>query len=809
MLARDRHSQRVHGVAPMNELLRVKNRWGRRGLLAVLGVMVALLLSAQTPRQANAPVPDGMAAGVQEGMGAPATSADATTENPPNPGGNTPANSAQAPTDDSPPGFVVFDDFYLAEQWALFNWAQTVGGQVVGTADVDVRAPEVWSVTTGDPSVIVAVLDTGVALDHPDLTANIWTNPREAGDGRESNGIDDDGNGYVDDWRGWDFVDSNNDPGDHRVKKIAAERAEMFHGTAVASVIAAVAGNGIGMAGVAPRTNIMALRVVTPGDGISDGHVAEAIRYAQANGARIVNMSFVSGRSGFNTRETAAAIEAAPEILFVVSAGNGGQNVDVTGSEPCALQLENLICVAATDEHDRLAQFVQRGSNWGPNTVHLSAPGANILVAQGAVATLFEDGFDDPLAGRWEVAGNDVAAAVEVDAGHDGSALALYGESVTAAGAVRMVEPVDLSGHTGCWLDFWMRSDVDYLVRLDVSRDGERFTRSGAFRASQSRSSDEFTHHFVALDHDGPMWLGFWIDRAGEFVFDDFQVTCTGTEFTDRSYGYVEGTSFAAPMVSGAAALIVAEFPHISPVEVKQAIMESSVPVEGLEGSTVSGGRLDVYGALLAAERVTSAQASTFGSDGDRPKALFTDSYQEATGELLDRELPDDYRAPPDGRDESDEPEPTEEEPAPEPTEEEEPAPEATEEPAPETGEPAPETGEPAPETGDESDDAEATWWSLRIDTGILCLAVAAGSGTAVGTLSSVGTAALRIPTIRRSVMRTVSAGVALIAAAMLLITIWASVPALLTLLGVGMLAAGLTTIIALRLIPDKGGTGA
>ena len=249
---------------------------------------------------------------------------------------------------------VPSDPFFGAE-WGLSNTGQTVGG-TGGTPDADVDAPEAWDLTTGSPSAVVAVADTGIDAAHPDLAPNLWRNADEIA----GNGIDDDGNGFVDDVRGWDFVEGD-----------AAPQDEEGHGTHVAGTIAARGDDGTGVAGVAWTAAILPLRILGPA---GEGSVSDAIRaydYAAAAGARVINLS-LGGPSG--SRAERDAIAAHPGLLFVVAAGNEGADNDSVATYPCNYDLANVVCVAATDQSDALAGF----SNHGVRTVDLAAPGVSI-----------------------------------------------------------------------------------------------------------------------------------------------------------------------------------------------------------------------------------------------------------------------------------------------------------------------------------------------------------------------------------------------------------------------------------------------
>jgi len=243
-------------------------------------------------------------------------------------------------------------------------WGLDNTGQTGGTPDADVDAPEAWNITTGSSQNVVAVIDTGIDLDHVDLAANIWTNPGEIA----GNGIDDDANGYVDDVYGWDFYANDADPND---------TTACSHGTHVAGTIGAVGNNDAGVAGVNWQVKLMALRFLGgPFCSGTDADSIEAIQYASEKGARIANASW--GGSAYSKSVEDAIRNSG--LLFIAAAGNGGldgvgDNNDAKPQYPSNYALENIVAVAATDHNDLRASF----SNYGTATVDLAAPGVDIL----------------------------------------------------------------------------------------------------------------------------------------------------------------------------------------------------------------------------------------------------------------------------------------------------------------------------------------------------------------------------------------------------------------------------------------------
>jgi subtilisin family serine protease len=232
-------------------------------------------------------------------------------------------------------------------------------GQTGGTADADVDALEAWETTTGSPEVVVAVIDTGTDLTHPDLAANAWTNPLEVA----GNGVDDDGNGYVDDTCGWDFVNDDNDPSD-----------DHYHGTHTAGTVAAD-DNGVGVVGVAPDVKVVPIKwIAADGNGTTDDAIA-AVLYAatlrDAAGNPTVRITSNSWRIPKRSSALQSAIETSG-ALFVASAGNNNSS---STQYPAGYSSANILSVAATDHNDARATFSNYSSSW----VDLGAPGVNVL----------------------------------------------------------------------------------------------------------------------------------------------------------------------------------------------------------------------------------------------------------------------------------------------------------------------------------------------------------------------------------------------------------------------------------------------
>lgn len=249
---------------------------------------------------------------------------------------------------------ALFNDPAIKQAWGLKN------------SD----AARAWKVTRGDKSKIAAIIDTGIDIDHEDLSENIWVNPGETGFdskglNKASNGIDDDNNGYIDDVHGWNFVSNNNNLTDNH-----------GHGTHIAGIIGAIAENKKGISGIAPSSTLMILKYYDPKVANTDNlkNTINSIKYAVKMGAQIINYS--GGGTDFSQDEFDSIKEAEKKgILFVAAAGNERSNSDHHHYYPADYKLSNIISVTALDPNKE----VLASSNYGTETVDLAAPGQNII----------------------------------------------------------------------------------------------------------------------------------------------------------------------------------------------------------------------------------------------------------------------------------------------------------------------------------------------------------------------------------------------------------------------------------------------
>ena len=479
--------------------------------------------------------------------------------------------------------------------WGLHNTGQDVFGTGPGTADADIDAPEAWDQTTGSSAVTVGVTDSGVAYDHPDLAGNIWQNPGESGSGKETNNIDDDGNGKVDDFRGWDFAENNNDPMDFT-----------GHGTHVAGTIGATGNNGEGVPGVNWSVRIAPLQVCSPNPFVScnAAALADAFVYAGQKGMQVVNASL--GTLTF-VQSIGDAIANAPNTLFVFAAGNSNSDNDTTPNYPCQHSSPNIICVAATDKNDNRASF----SNYGDVSVDLAAPG-HLIASTSPHVVPFEDTFElADFNTKWTTGGTNntwarVGNCIPGDSGNcylaDSPAGFYLNNTSSWSGNT---SAINTTGLTNCHLQFlvnWSVAD-DQLV-VAGSTDGAGWTplwiQTGASGGWQ----------WVDLDGTGTfdglpaLYFRWWLitnssaTADGAYV-DDVAMRCRRPTYASGlGYEIRSGTSMASPHVAGAAALAFAKVPGAAVLGVKSAILNGVETKPSLSGVVASGGRLNLVGML-------------------------------------------------------------------------------------------------------------------------------------------------------------------------------------------------------------------
>ena len=225
-----------------------------------------------------------------------------------------------------------------------------------------------WQLTTGSRDIVVAIVDTGIDVNHPDIKNNLWRNPGESGldkNGKDkaTNGIDDDNNGYVDDLHGWNFVQGNHKLTDNH-----------GHGTHIAGIVGAEGGNNYGVTGVAPKVSLMILKYFDPNSASNNlTNTIKAFNYAVKMNAHIINYS--GGGLEYSKPEFMAVKRAEQKgILFVAAAGNERTNSDFNKYYPADYDLDNIISVTALNPTLR----VLSSSNYGVRTVDIAAPGEQI-----------------------------------------------------------------------------------------------------------------------------------------------------------------------------------------------------------------------------------------------------------------------------------------------------------------------------------------------------------------------------------------------------------------------------------------------
>ncbi len=470
---------------------------------------------------------------------------------------------------------------------------------------------------------IIAVVDTGVDLTHPDLAGNLWTGP---------GGI-----------HGRDFVDDDNVPDDHNL-----------HGTHVAGTAAAVANNATGVAGVAPQARIMAVRALDGDGGGSSLDIAFGIVFAADNGASVINLSLgaPAGGGGDTLMRNAVTHAGTRGAVVVAAAGNENGNNDAAPTTPCTLPNANLICVASVTKTGARSGF----SNYGRTTVDLGAPGGDgsgvanrdILSAKPAWgAPLFNESFNTVPFSEWTATGTWGPAGGGAGGGNSVTDSPGADYAPNTSSMFQKTTGIDLTGQRGCMIDYLLRlSGIEEAV--DSSGDLVDAVGVGVVAGSTPAVGDEFAgstpslafmrieQSIEAMDGSTDIRPTFTfrsnedVEGDGAYV-DNFNLLCRGSSYDDAigadeavaGHGYtaISGTSMAAPHVAGVAALVAAVDRNDTPAQVVQALREGAKPVPGMANVTVTGGVVDAVGAIDAGLALPRRPASPPASPKPPSKA--------------------------------------------------------------------------------------------------------------------------------------------------------------------------------------------
>jgi subtilisin family serine protease len=255
-------------------------------------------------------------------------------------------------------GASIPNDAYFTNQWGVHN-----AGQSGGMADADVDGPELWDILGNTPGLVVAVLDSGLNFTHPDLQGITWTNAAEI----PGDGLDNDSNGRVDDFRGWDFTNGDNNPTD-----------DHGHGSNVTGIMAANRNNGVGIAGMMGGVKILVCKILNANNSGTTSSLIAATTYARQMGVTIMNLSLQNYPFSATLNTEFNACQSAG-ILLSICAGNQGVNNDVTPNYPSCYQQTNILAVGNHDRMDVRWAGAFNPSNYGLTNVDLFAPGTDIL----------------------------------------------------------------------------------------------------------------------------------------------------------------------------------------------------------------------------------------------------------------------------------------------------------------------------------------------------------------------------------------------------------------------------------------------
>jgi len=525
---------------------------------------------------------------------------------------------------------AVPNDPLFGELWGLRNLGGAFGvedfaGPVAGA---DIAAVSAWDRTVGSPSVVVAVIDSGYRFNHPDLSGVAWSNSDEIA----GNSIDDDANGRVDDIRGYDFVGQNSDTPTGDNDPTDTDLVTGGHGVHVAGTVGAKGNDGAGITGVAQNVRIMPLRVCAndgsetnpPKSSCPDSALIQAIDYAGDNGADVANLSL--GRAGSPSQLVVDAFASHPGTLYVVAAGNDGADNDGGGDPPdvhhypcdhnpatdsaVAGRIDNIVCVAASDQADELADF----SDYGATSVDLAAPGTEVYSSYPAITSRYSESFAaSDFTTKWSTTaangfgrGNDApltSFGMTDTPGGAPVAGATYQSTLTTGftvpagwGSCRLGGKRFLALGSGSFQYVVLKDDVAVFTSAPASTSGSSLVSFSTQPISGLGGTTVKLRFRYIADFTPTTSEGAWLD--------DLEVECFEPATSSAaSYAYLQGTSMAAPHVAGAAGLLASLDPSATVPELRAALLGGVVPnrsslcdpvTDFSNRRTVTGGRLNV-----------------------------------------------------------------------------------------------------------------------------------------------------------------------------------------------------------------------
>lgn len=493
----------------------------------------------------------------------------------------------------------------LIDQYYLSNFGQTINGKP-GDARKDlnwIKANLYFSKKSNNSDVVTAVIDDGLywfGEDEEFDGDNLAFNPLELSNSTDN--IDNDSNGYVDDYLGWDFYDNDS----------SVAPGSLTHGTKVASLIAAKE-DSKGITGIAKNTKILPLKVFDYNGEFNFNGYLEALQYAYNENVDIINIS-LSG--GYSIAEKAMFdLLEDKGILVVCSAGNyGNDNDDIDFSRyPASYENDNIISVTSIDQK---GSFVET-HNYGQNSVDVAAPGKDVLVYQGFQASgdLYKIDFkNDP---NWEFGfstnnqatdGWIIETEVSETTSWMRSSPGYYQnntESYVLTNQYNLYAAINPSLELS--IAYELEENYDFLY-IDVTTDGLNYSNL----ATITGNKETFSNLEYSLNDYQDQNVRFRFRLSTDNIFNRFGVTVLSLKIKADIAPYVfdEGTSFSAPIVSGLCSLIKSANPNLSATDIKEIIMRTAIQSDVLSNKTVSGGYIDIFNSLYAINNKQKIQYS-------------------------------------------------------------------------------------------------------------------------------------------------------------------------------------------------------